>query len=226
MDEYTVDACGLYSAPDVGNIEDFYSGMMPLEEMYTDVAGAGWQWWSDEPEEGAWALPVLQDAWQWNQYDQVDQYVQAEEADEPAPPTQQETRTSEMRSDLSETRGRDAERGQDDASRPSSGPSSVILRGLPFNATECEIKAFIKRQGVSQKDVAKDGVALLANTQGRPSGFAEITLAPGADFWAVRELLHMQRIGSRYIEVLPPRQSRKRNSGGGQRRGQKAWKRG
>jgi len=88
--------------------------------------------------------------------------------------------------------------------------SSVVLRGLPFNVTEEEVLAFVEKAGVSCDVLAPENiVVLLANAQGRPSGFAEIRLARGVDFSDVRVRLHMQHLRGRYIEALPPRPTRK-----------------
>lgn len=84
----------------------------------------------------------------------------------------------------------------------------VVLRGLPFTITEAEVLAFVRNAGVRSEDLV-DGVVLLANAQGRPSGFAEIHLSKNADFWQIRQRLHMQTLGERYIEALPPRPARK-----------------
>lgn len=111
-----------------------------------------------------------------------------------------------------------------------SSSTSLVLRGLPFNVSEPEILKFVVQAGVNRDDLAPaGGVVLVANFEGRPSGFAEVHLAPGADFWDVRQKLHMQRLGGRYIEALPPRPTRKPGCGpksGGRDRDQRnTWKR-
>jgi len=104
-------------------------------------------------------------------------------------------------------------------SKSASDPTSLVLRGLPFTTSESEIKLFLERAGVGSKDVLKEvGIVLLSNPQGRATGFAEIHLAHGAHFAHVREKIHMQQLGGRYIEVLPPRQARKRAGGSASRR--------
>jgi hypothetical protein len=87
--------------------------------------------------------------------------------------------------------------------------SFVILRGLPWDVTEQQVLAFVKKAGVGRKDLAPDSVVLLANSQGRSSGFAEVHLAEGVDPWSVRRSLHLQHLGGRYIEALPPKPARK-----------------
>lgn len=83
--------------------------------------------------------------------------------------------------------------------------SVVILRGLPFTATEEDVAAFIEEAGMSRFLAPFQPITLLINPQGKPSGFAEIALVSTADFWELREKLHMQRLGGRYIEVLQSR---------------------
>jgi hypothetical protein len=86
----------------------------------------------------------------------------------------------------------------------------VVLRGLPFDVTEQQVLAFAEKAGVARNDLAPDSsVVLLTNSQGRASGFAEVHLAEGVDLWTVRKSLHMQHLGGRYIEALPPKQARK-----------------
>jgi len=86
----------------------------------------------------------------------------------------------------------------------------IVLRGLPFNVTEEEVLAFIHKAGVPREFLAPWGaVALLANAYGRPSGFAEVRLAHCANLRDVRVQLHMQHLRGRYIEVLPPKPTRK-----------------
>lgn len=96
-----------------------------------------------------------------------------------------------------------------------STPTSLMLRGVPVNADESEVLSFVENCGVSHDELAQTrGVVLCANATGRPSGFAEVHLSRGADFWKVRQRLHMQRFfRGRYIIALPPRPARKAVSG-------------
>lgn len=107
-------------------------------------------------------------------------------------------------------------RGKKGSQPPSaSNHHTLVLRGLPFNVSETEIWQFLESSGVGQDQLADDSaVVLLSNAQGRPSGFAEVYLARGADFWTVRDRLHMKRLGGRYIEALPPRAGKKPQGGG------------
>lgn len=88
--------------------------------------------------------------------------------------------------------------------------ATVVLRGLPFNVAKEEVLAFVLNAGVSRQSLhPKGAVTLKSNSEGRPSGFAEIHLARGADFGEVRVQLHMQYLRGRYIEAFPPRPVRK-----------------
>jgi len=78
---------------------------------------------------------------------------------------------------------------------------------------------------VGSDDLSSEGgVVLLANAQGRPSGFAEVHLARAADFWQIQQRLHKQNLGGRYVEALEPRPARKTGGGSSSRR-QKQWRR-
>jgi hypothetical protein len=90
--------------------------------------------------------------------------------------------------------------------RMSSG-ASLMLRGLPFSATEEDVVEFIEQMGASDTLAPGHSVSLLINSQGRPSGFAEVQLAKASMFWEVQEKLHMQRLGGRYIEALAPQKT-------------------
>lgn len=116
-------------------------------------------------------------------------------------------------------------KGREQKGRTRSTPAFLVLRGLPFNSTEAEVRSFVESCGVSSDDLSSDGgVVLLANAQGRPSGFAEVHLARAADFWQIQELLHKQNLGGRYVEALEPRPARK-PGGGSSRRSGKQWRR-
>mmetsp|Transcript_24987 Transcript_24987/g.63359 ORF Transcript_24987/g.63359 Transcript_24987/m.63359 type:complete len:302 (-) Transcript_24987:344-1249(-) len=81
----------------------------------------------------------------------------------------------------------------------------VILRGLPFTATVADVMDLITQAGCAHALARHDPITLLSNGKGRPSGFAEVQLNHPNDFWEVKEKLHMQRLGNRYVEALPPR---------------------
>lgn len=94
---------------------------------------------------------------------------------------------------------------QQKAQKSRGGGTSLVLRGLPFNVTEADVMAFIEQAGCAKALARNDSITLLTNQQGRPSGFAELQLNRASDFWEVQEKLHMQRLGTRYVEALPPR---------------------
>jgi len=85
----------------------------------------------------------------------------------------------------------------------------LVLRGLPFTITEAAVLKFIKSKGVEASDLAGRDAVVLLMERGRPSGFAEIYLAPTADAKRVKQCLHMQYLGGRYVEALPPKADRK-----------------
>ncbi|AAQ15845.1 heterogeneous nuclear ribonucleoprotein H/F, putative [Trypanosoma equiperdum] len=70
------------------------------------------------------------------------------------------------------------------------------LRGLPFAATEDDVRTFIESmEGVLSIDICRD-------MDGRNTGDAFIELASEEDVKRVK-LLHSKAMGNRYIEVLP-----------------------
>lgn len=90
---------------------------------------------------------------------------------------------------------------------PTGEKAALVLRGLPFCATEADVLALIKQAGAAEALAQDKPVRLLMNPSGRASGFAEVHLSSQADSCKVAEKLHMQRLGSRYLEVLPYRDS-------------------
>mmetsp|Transcript_11612 Transcript_11612/g.32876 ORF Transcript_11612/g.32876 Transcript_11612/m.32876 type:complete len:265 (-) Transcript_11612:58-852(-) len=80
--------------------------------------------------------------------------------------------------------------------------SYLVLRGLPFSANERELGKFIEAAGVGGLSPGQP-IVLLPNAQGRPSGFAEIHFADAEELKKARETLHMRKMGTRYVEVLP-----------------------
>jgi len=90
---------------------------------------------------------------------------------------------------------------------PSNG-AVLTLRGLPFSTTEAEVLSFVEEQGCKPwLAQGKMPIHLIHNPMGRPSGYAEISIARVADFHEVRAKLHMQYFGQRYVEVLPQKTS-------------------
>jgi len=82
---------------------------------------------------------------------------------------------------------------------------AIVLRGLPFNVTEADVLDFVEDAGAIKSLAPSRPILLLQNKQGRPSGFAEVHLNKHANFREVQEMLHMQQLGNRYVEALPPR---------------------
>eukprot|EP00927_Polykrikos_kofoidii_P079208 TRINITY_DN75996_c0_g1_i1.p1 TRINITY_DN75996_c0_g1~~TRINITY_DN75996_c0_g1_i1.p1 ORF type:complete len:303 (-),score=34.92 TRINITY_DN75996_c0_g1_i1:197-1105(-) len=95
-------------------------------------------------------------------------------------------------------------------SAPSAGatrrraPVLLILRGLPFMATEADVASFVEKAGVSRSLAKNQPISLLDDAIGRPSGFCVLQLAVASELQEVQRKLHMQRLGSRYIEALLP----------------------
>jgi hypothetical protein len=102
----------------------------------------------------------------------------------------------------------------------SASPNILSLRGLPFSTTEDEVYTFIEELGCTEwlAQIAKP-ITLVENAQGKPTGFAEITLAKTADFGTVRSKIHLQYFGKRYVEVMPQKAAFCTGRGGGGRRG-------
>lgn len=109
--------------------------------------------------------------------------------------------TSSGRSPMSFIESRSTQRAS--RNRPSQW-SSLVLRGLPFNITEADIAAFIEQHGVSGDLAPGRPISLMTTPQGKSSGFAEVQLNMHANYPEIEQKLHMQCIGERYIEVLPP----------------------
>lgn len=80
-------------------------------------------------------------------------------------------------------------------------PCTVQLRGLPFRATQADIKTFL---GVHAQFLitGEPPIRLLLNRDGRPSGFARVQFVSPEAAKAAREALHKQQMNDRYIEVL------------------------
>jgi hypothetical protein len=94
----------------------------------------------------------------------------------------------------------DGSKGQTKWSRK----SCLVLRGLPFTVTECDVANFLEQCGVLGNLAPGRPIRLLVNPQGRLSGFAEVNMVGNAEAEEARTAIHMRRLGTRYIEVLPP----------------------
>lgn len=79
----------------------------------------------------------------------------------------------------------------------------LVLRGLPFSATECDVANFLEQCGVLGNLAPGRPIKLLVNAQGRLSGFAEVHTVGAAEAEEARAAIHMRQMGNRYIEVLP-----------------------
>jgi hypothetical protein len=91
-----------------------------------------------------------------------------------------------------------------DASPVTVEPKKVRLRGLPFSATEDDVRDFIARNGAAAwVDDAEDAVRVQRRNNGRPTGNAMLQFRPETDLKAITAALDGKHMGDRYIEVLP-----------------------
>jgi hypothetical protein len=81
-------------------------------------------------------------------------------------------------------------------------PTKVRLRGLPFSATEDDVRGFLSENGALQllADV-DDAVRVQRRNNGRPTGNA-VLLLKSVSPQKVIDSLHGKHMGDRYIEVL------------------------
>lgn len=81
----------------------------------------------------------------------------------------------------------------------------LVLRGLPFSATSADVAYLVQKAGATANLAASPrAIALLQDASGRPSGFCAVRLSCAAVLQEVQRKLHMQRLGTRYIEALLP----------------------
>eukprot|EP00927_Polykrikos_kofoidii_P008142 TRINITY_DN13379_c1_g1_i1.p1 TRINITY_DN13379_c1_g1~~TRINITY_DN13379_c1_g1_i1.p1 ORF type:complete len:330 (+),score=40.62 TRINITY_DN13379_c1_g1_i1:105-992(+) len=85
--------------------------------------------------------------------------------------------------------------------------SPVILRGLPYHATERDVTDFLCEQGIGIFLAVQAPVAMVNSRQGKSSGLAELRLTPDADMRFVHRMVHKKYLGKRYVEVLLPNTS-------------------
>uniref|UniRef100_A0A0G4GK28 RRM domain-containing protein n=1 Tax=Chromera velia CCMP2878 TaxID=1169474 RepID=A0A0G4GK28_9ALVE len=78
--------------------------------------------------------------------------------------------------------------------------SLVRLRGIPFTATPTEIVEFF---GGLYTRIAPEGIRLVYNADGRPSGQAIVQLNCPDDVPVVQQELNLKLMGTRYIEIFP-----------------------
>ena len=88
--------------------------------------------------------------------------------------------------------------GDDD----SSNPSSVQLRGLPFKATVEDVQRFLGEHAKELNPEKSPNICLLANREGRPSGFARVFFVSPQAAHKCKDALHKKQMGDRYVEVL------------------------
>ncbi|XP_014675115.1 PREDICTED: epithelial splicing regulatory protein 1-like isoform X2 [Priapulus caudatus] len=78
------------------------------------------------------------------------------------------------------------------------GPTVIVMRGLPFNASTADILNFF--QGFPE--VQPDSVQLHRNADGRPSGDAYVTFLSRTEAERSIQEKNRQNIGNRYIELF------------------------
>jgi len=94
--------------------------------------------------------------------------------------------------------------------------AKLLLRGLPFSVDELQLANFIDQMcGPGCLSPDPTPISLLRNQQNRPSGFADVYLSADTDPHYVREKIHLQRLGGRYIEVLSSGGAPRLRGGGG-----------
>jgi RNA recognition motif-containing protein len=91
-----------------------------------------------------------------------------------------------------------------EASQVTLEPKKVRLRGLPFSATEDDVREFLARNGAAAwVDDPEDSVRVQRRNNGRPTGNALLQFRPETDLKAISAALDGKHMGDRYIEVLP-----------------------
>mmetsp|Transcript_47600 Transcript_47600/g.146659 ORF Transcript_47600/g.146659 Transcript_47600/m.146659 type:complete len:743 (+) Transcript_47600:112-2340(+) len=94
------------------------------------------------------------------------------------------------------------------------GESAVQLRGLPYRATEQDVRAFLA--DFASKLVDDGPIHLVLNRDGRPSGFARVQFRSPEAARQCQDALHLKSMDDRYVEVFVYTE---RPSRGRQRRG-------
>jgi hypothetical protein len=91
-----------------------------------------------------------------------------------------------------------------EASQVTLEPKKVRLRGLPFSATEDDVRDFLARNGAAAWiDDGDDAVRVQRRNNGRPTGNALLQFRPEIEQKAITAALDGKHMGDRYIEVLP-----------------------
>jgi RNA recognition motif-containing protein len=94
------------------------------------------------------------------------------------------------------------------------GHAALQLRGLPYKATAEDVHAFL--DGHAAHLCSENPIYLMLNRDGRPSGFARVTLVSPEAARRCRDELHLKAMDDRYVEVFIYSE---RPSRGRQRRG-------
>ncbi|XP_023221972.1 epithelial splicing regulatory protein 2-like isoform X1 [Centruroides sculpturatus] len=81
---------------------------------------------------------------------------------------------------------------------PHTGPTMVILRGLPYTATVVEVLNFF--QGIAE--LSPECIQLQRNGDGRPNGEALVTFPSRADAERAIQEKNRHNMGNRYIELF------------------------
>eukprot|EP00439_Symbiodinium_sp_Y106_P075017 s93_g14.t1 len=86
----------------------------------------------------------------------------------------------------------------------SDAPAAIRLRGLPYEAGEQDILAWMAKYDVVDRIMeCKQAVRIYSKNNGKPMGLAVIAMNSKEDADFVRQALHGQYMGNRYIEVFP-----------------------
>ncbi|CAE7365587.1 esrp1, partial [Symbiodinium microadriaticum] len=86
----------------------------------------------------------------------------------------------------------------------SEAPAAIRLRGLPYEAGEQDILAWMAKYDVVDRIMeCKQAVRIYSKNNGKPMGLAVIAMNSKEDAVFVRQALHGQYMGNRYIEVFP-----------------------
>lgn len=89
--------------------------------------------------------------------------------------------------------------------KANSEADSVVLRGLPFKATDMTVLQFICHAGCKQFLAPTDKpIKILNDVHGRPSGYCKIYVARSSHIEELKDRLHLRYFdNTRYVEVLP-----------------------
>jgi len=92
--------------------------------------------------------------------------------------------------------------------QPCSLNTVCILRGLPFEFKTADVLRFLRIRGIPEEDVRAAEVIRYKNNN-RSSGHAKLCISGSFDYDAIFGRLHGAYAGTRYVEVLPARNSGK-----------------